>query len=71
MLENFGLSAAALFILGGAFLLLDATSTPDASAPFRLLAGAAVVAAGVIAAALTIRSKLYWRRIQKQNHDRT
>lgn len=69
MLENLGLSAAVLLTLVGAFVLLDATSTPDASSPFRLLAGAATLAAGAISAAHSIRSKLHWRRIQKQNRN--
>jgi hypothetical protein len=67
MLENFGLGAAALAIFAGAALLYDAASTPDTNAFFRLLGAAVALAAGLITAALVLRSKLHWRRIQKQN----
>jgi hypothetical protein len=67
MLENFALGVAALAIFAGAALLHDAASTPDTNAFFLLLGAAVVLAAGLITAALVLRSKLHWRRIHKQN----
>jgi hypothetical protein len=71
MLENLGLSVAALFILGGGTLLFDITPARDSSAIFRMLGGAVALAAGLITAALVLRIKFHWWRIQKQNRQRT
>jgi uncharacterized paraquat-inducible protein A len=69
MLENFGLAVAALLVISGAaFLISGITTSPNADATVSLFGGAAAFAAGVILAVLTARSKLHWRRIQKQNH---
>jgi len=70
MLENFGLVISFLSILSGSALLYDAATSADANAIFRLLGGAAVLTAGIVTAALVVRSKLHWRQIQKQNRPR-
>lgn len=71
MLENLGLFISALSTLYGSALLYDATTSSDISAGFRLLGGAIALAAGLITAAPVLRSKLQWRRIQKQNRPRS
>jgi hypothetical protein len=67
MLENLGLAMAIFSIFSGSALLYDAATAGDATALFRLLAGAALLTAGLVTAALVIRGKLHWRQIQKQN----
>jgi len=67
MLENFGLAIAILAIFSGSALLYDAATAGDATALIRLLAGAALLTAGLVTAALVVRSKLHWRQVQKQN----
>ena len=69
MLENVELFAAALAILAGAALLYDASTTRDVGASYRLFVAAVALAGGLITGALVTRSKLHWRRIQKQNRD--
>jgi hypothetical protein len=65
MLENFGLVVAALFVLSGSGLLYDGAA--DTNAAFRLLGGATLLAAGLVAGALVLRSKLYWKRIERED----
>jgi len=67
MLENLGLAIAILAVFSGSALLYDAAAAGDATALVRLLAGAALLTAGLVTAALVVRSKLHWRQIQKQN----
>jgi len=67
MLENLGLAIAILSIFSGSALLYDAATAADVTALFRLLAGAALLTAGLVTAALVVRSKLHWRQFQKQN----
>ena len=68
-MENIGLTAAALAIVAGAALLYRAASTHDADATFLLLGAAAALAAGTITCVLALKSKLFWRRIQRQNRE--
>jgi len=67
MLEDLGLAISILSIFSGSALLYDAATAEDATALVRLLAGAAILTAGLVAAALVVRSKLQWRQIQKRN----
>ena len=67
MLENLGLAIATLCTMYGAALLYDAASAYDESSAFRLFGGAVALAGGIITIVLITRSKLHWRRIQKQN----
>jgi hypothetical protein len=67
MLENLALAVSLLSMFLGSALLYDAAGAKDANAIFRLLAGAAILTAGLVTAALVVRSKLHWRQIQKQN----
>jgi hypothetical protein len=67
MLEDLGLAISVLSIFSGSALLYDAATASDATALVRLLAGAAILTAGLVAAALVVRSKLQWRQIQKRN----
>lgn len=72
MLENIGLVAGTLLATLGAALLFGGPSAgPNQNAAFALIGGAAAFAAGLIAVALILKSKLYWHRIQKQNRQRT
>ena len=72
MLENLGLAVAVLLtISGAAFLIIGITAAPNADATLGLFGGAAALAAGVILAVLTARSKLHWRRIEKENRPRS
>jgi hypothetical protein len=71
MLENLALAVSALCTFYGAARLYYATNSPDSSGTIRLLGGAAALVAGLITATLVLRSKIHWRRIQKQNRERT
>lgn len=65
MLENFGLAAAAIVTLAGGALLYNAASTSDTNAPLLLLGAAVALAAGLITAALLLKSKLHGWRVQR------
>jgi hypothetical protein len=71
MLENLALFVSAFCSLYGAALLYDATTSLDTSAGPRLLGGAVALAVGLITATLVLKSKLHWRRVQKQYRGRT
>jgi len=72
MLENLGLSIAILLAMFGAALLFSGICVASGqNAVLSLFGGAVALATGLITSVLFLRSKLHWRRIQKQNHDRT
>jgi len=66
MLENLGFVFAAICILAGLFLLSDTGSGPDANSGARLLGGAALLNAGMITVWIAAKSKLAWRRAEKE-----
>src|SRR5215467_2362777 len=65
-LENLGFVFAAICIVAGTILLSDFGSGPDTNSGARLLGGAALLNAGVIAVWIAAKSKLAWWRAAKE-----
>ena len=69
MLENLGLVFSLIFNLSGVLLLYNSSVGRDANSGFPLIGGAAVLAAGLITAWISGKSKLVWWRAAKEVSD--